>query len=244
MITAGRTLFGATAAQDRALTATIDALPDFLRDTRSAVREIDGAARDAEPTLAALRPVVPLLSPALLEVDKLAPELRRTFTALDPVIAAGVDGLPALGRILTAAKPAIDVLDVAAEQLVPVADYLGLYRNDVIAWAARVGAATNARLPSDPTDARNTVLRVLAPITEEGLVGYERRLPSNRYNPYLAPGGLSKLLTGLESFDCRNTGNPQTVGVLGAGPPPCKVQDGVEFQGVKRSFPHVQAGAG
>ncbi len=239
LVRAGSSVFATTAARDRALQATIDALPGFLRGTRAALREIDGAARDAAPTLAALRPVIPLLSPALLEVDELAPELRRTFDGLNPLITAGRTGLPALGRILDSAKPALDVLDIAASLLTPLADYLRIYRGDVIAWAARVGAATNYSLPNATNDEEKG-LRVLSPITEEGFVGYSRRLPSNRYNPYTAPGGLAKLASGLEAYDCRNTSNPQTSPVLGAAPP-CKVQPPFAFRGVTRSFPHLEA---
>ena len=88
-------------------------------------------------------------------------------------------------------------------------------------------------------------LRTLVPITEEALVGYEQRLPSNRHNAYFAPGGLAKLADGgLLASDCRNTTNPQIVPVIGTGAPPCKQQPPWTFGGKTRYFPHVEPRGG
>ena len=66
-------------------------------------------------------------------------------------------------------------------------------------------------------------------------MAYDERIPSNRHNAYLAYGGLAKLGSGLEAFDCRNTSDP--------GPsqaaPPCKVQQPFEFRGRAGAYPHV-----
>src|SRR3712207_8557371 len=59
-------------------------------------------------------------------------------------------------------------------------------------------------------------------------------------SPYFLPRALEKLATGLESFDCANLSNPQTVPALG-GSPPCRVQGPLEFRGERRAFPHLRS---
>jgi ABC-type transporter Mla subunit MlaD len=238
LITAGNEVFAATASRNRQLTQTVQLLPNFLRQTRAALDDIDSAARAAAPTLRALRPVIPLLRPALDETAKLAPELKRTFDALNPAISAANVGLPALNRILLAAHPALKTLYVAGRELVPVAELLRLYRRDVLSALAKVGSATNYDYPT-PDGSGQKVLRVTIPINEESVYGVTQRLGSNRTNAYPRPGALDDLATGLKSFDCRNVNNPQTLPVLGQ-PPPCVEQDPWKFRRVSRSFPHVK----
>lgn len=88
-------------------------------------------------------------------------------------------------------------------------------------------------------------LRTSNPVNPESLAAYGRRLPSNRSNPYLEPGGYAKLPGGLEVFGgylCRSGAIPQLVptftgdfanvinefvygGTTNAGvAPPCKEQ--------------------
>ena len=45
--------------------------------------------------------------------------------------------------------------------------------------------------------------------------------PYSRHNAYLRPRGLDRLAQGLESFDCRHLGNPQTTPVFGDAPRGC-----------------------
>jgi hypothetical protein len=101
-----------------------------------------------------------------------------------------------------------------------------------------VAAATQASV-QNPGDARPLhYLRVIIPITTEALMNQGKRMASNRHNPYLAPGGLEKLATGLDAIDCSNTSNPQTYPVLGSTPP-CHVQAPIEFDGKAQLFPQL-----
>jgi hypothetical protein len=85
------------------------------------------------------------------------------------------------------------------------------------------------------------VLRALAPISNETILGYANRLPTDRHNPYFAPRRLEQLLgSGLESSDCRNTSNPPSVPPLGTGAPPCREMPPWTFNGETRSFPHLE----
>jgi hypothetical protein len=235
LVRASNQVFQATAQRNRDLTATVRAFPKFLGDTRDALREIDGAAKDGAPTLAALRPVIPLITPALNETRRLAPVAQTLFERLGPVIDGGVKGLPALTRVLDAAKPTLDVLDIAGTYLVPLADYLKLYRTDVITWLAKLGSAANYLAPNG-----QRMARLINPIDEETVVGYTQRNASNRHNAYTAPGEIARLATtSVRAFDCRNTSNPQKLPVLGSGTPDCVVQPPFAFRGLTKSFPHL-----
>ena len=235
LVRASNQVFQATAQRNDSLTATVKAFPKFLADARSALVQVDGAAKDAAPTLAALRPVIPLIVPALDETRMLAPVTQHLFAGLGPVIRAGRTGLPAVTRVLDAAKPTVDVLDVAATYLVPLADYLKRYRTDVITWLAKLSSAANYRAPNG-----QRMARLLNPIDEEAIVGYDLRNASNRHNAYTAPGEIARLATtSVRSFDCRNTANPQKVPVVGSGTPACVVQPPFAFRGLTRSFPHL-----
>jgi phospholipid/cholesterol/gamma-HCH transport system substrate-binding protein len=138
------------------------------------------------------------------------------------------------------AKPLVDVLYPAGRELVPVVQYLGLYKRETAAMWANIASDTQgvARTPGDEHPIH--YVRTLIPFTNEGFVTAPHRLPSNRHNPYLAPGAMDKLATGLESLDCANESNPS-----GAIPsisfPKCKTQSPWEFRGLTASFPHVAA---
>jgi virulence factor Mce-like protein len=237
LITAGDQVFAATAARNREVTETIKAFPPFLRQTREDLQIIDIVAQEVEPVLRELRPVIPLIGPALTETNRLAPELDRTFRALLPVIDASKVGFPALTRILNAAQPALKVLYVAGRELIPVADFLKLYRRDIVAAAAKTTSAIQAVRPGG--DQR--ILRSLIPINEESVVGVQQRGGNNRHNAYPAPNSLGTMASpaGLRAFDCNNANNPQTVPILGTPQKPCVVQDPFKFRKVTRAFPHV-----
>lgn len=240
LVRAGNQVFGALAAQNRNLTATVKAFPPFLRETRSALRDIDAAALDARPTLRALRPAIPLVKPALLATQRLAPELKRTFDALDPAVTAGARGLPALTTILRTARPTLKVLRVASRELIPLADYLGRYRTDIVSSIARVGAAVNFPVKtSDGTTQR--VLRALLVINDESPTNASTRNGANRHNAYPLPGALTRVGEGgLQALDCRNQDNPQSTPIVGEPSRPCQVAPQFDFRGKLRSYPHVE----
>jgi ABC-type transporter Mla subunit MlaD len=239
IINAGNQVFETTAARNTEITRTIRAFPPFLRTTREALAVIDAAAKDIEPTLRAIRPVIPLFGPALAATNRLAPELDRTFSAAVPFLAAAQRGFPALTRILNVSQPALKVLYVAGRELIPIADYLKLMRQDIVSAAAKTGSATEGTMP----DGSQQILRSIIPVSEETLVAAAARLPSNRHNPYLAPNALNSLASGLKAYDCNNLGNPQTVPVAGTAPATCTVQGPYKFRGLSRYFPRVELGA-
>jgi hypothetical protein len=111
-----------------------------------------------------------------------------------------------------------------------------MYRREVVTVWANLAAANQASREG-ANGKHYRYLRALVPITHEGMVATDRRFGTNRHNPYLAPGGLAKLATGLETFTCDNQGNPSPPGQLA---PPCKVQAPPSFQGRSTAYPQVR----
>ena len=62
-------MLASTAARNAALSATVDALPPFLARLRSTLRVLDGTLGLAKPSLDALEPVAPLLTPGPARPD-------------------------------------------------------------------------------------------------------------------------------------------------------------------------------
>jgi len=240
LVGAGDELLDATAQRNTQLTATVRELPAFLRDLRAFSTEIEATSREAAPTLRTLRPVASRLKPGLEEAIKLGPTLERVARGLDPVITRAQTGLPALTKIVKAAGPLVDVLNPAGRDLVPVVQYLDAYKLDVVSASANIAAATNYTTPG-PDGKPMRALRVLSPIWPEGFVGAAQRSPTNRYNPYSAPGALAKMATGLESFSCSHTSNPQNQQSAGASVGPCLLAAPWTFKGQTRSFPRLTA---
>ena len=119
---------------------------------------------------------------------------------------------------------------------------IAVYDRSVVAAVANTGDAFQASTPGAGGTAEHYARGILY-LSNELLFGYPQRPGTSRYNPYLTPDGLAKFATGLDAFDCRNTGNLTPVPVIGlGGPPPCHVQGPWTFQGMTADFPHVQAG--
>jgi hypothetical protein len=96
------------------------------------------------------------------------------------------------------------VLVPTLREALPVVDYLGAYKHELVAMAANVAATTQASERQGAGKDPIHYLRTVVPITAEALVASDRRYGSNRHNPYLAPRALDKLPFGLEAFDCAN----------------------------------------
>ena len=239
LVTAGDRLFATTAARDADLQRTIKLLPTFLDELRPTLTVARATAADAAPVVRSLAPAAPRLAPVLADTIAMTPGLRSLLRESGPLISAARPGLPAATRTLRAAPALVDQLDPVARDLRPVVDYLGLYKREVIQSWMNVAAATQATMQNPGAARPLHYLRVLIPITTEALMSQSRRMASNRHNPYLAPGGLDKLATGLDAIDCSNTSNPQTYPVLGSSPP-CHVQAPIEFDGHASTFPQLR----
>ena len=82
-------------------------------------------------------------------------------------------------------------------QLVPVINYINRYRREIAAFFANSTATTEGTLPS-ASGANKHYLRVANVVNPEVLMPSQTRPQTNRSNPYMAPGGYTRLERGLE----------------------------------------------
>jgi phospholipid/cholesterol/gamma-HCH transport system substrate-binding protein len=200
-------VFQTTARRDRELQETFVALPTFERESRATIARLTQFARDTNPLVTQLRPAARELSPTLQELSALAPELEAFFRDLGPLFDASVKGFPAAERVLQDLRPLLGQLDPALRQLEPVLAWVGLYKRELTTFFANTVAATQATTVSNKGPLH--YLRTQNPLNPENLAVYQKRLPTNRPNPYTQPGAFTQLRTGLPSYETRQcTGGP------------------------------------
>ncbi|HKG62914.1 MAG TPA: MlaD family protein [Solirubrobacteraceae bacterium] len=197
-------VFATTASRDEQLKEAFVALPTFEDESRLTVRRLAEFATDTDPLVTQLRPAARELSPTLIDLSKLAPDLKNLFVNLGPLIDASKKGFPAAQKVLEDARPFLAQVDPAAQQLVPLLDFVGLYKAELNAFFANTVAATQAR----STSTRVHYLRTTNPLNPENLAAYPRRIGTNRPNPYVKPGGTNLLRSGLEVYEDRHCGSP------------------------------------
>jgi phospholipid/cholesterol/gamma-HCH transport system substrate-binding protein len=192
----------AIASRNEELADTFRVFPTFLREGRATTARATAFAKDANPLIDQLRPAARQLSPTLVDLDKLAPDLRRFFKGLGPFVSVARKGLPATSRVLDNTRPILRRLDPFLRNLTPIIDYLGLYKREIAAFFANDSAATqytfrplNKAVPGPLTESNGTmhVLRVSNPMNPEVMAGFPSRLSTNRSNPYTEPGGYDRL---------------------------------------------------
>jgi phospholipid/cholesterol/gamma-HCH transport system substrate-binding protein len=192
-------LFAATSARDVALADTIRLFPAFLRQSRVTVNRVTRFAQTTKPLIDELHPAAVQLSPALKSVDRLAPELKTLFTDVGPLTTASRTGFPALRRFLDQSVPFLTAIKPYLGNIVPVINYLNVYRRELAGFFANSTATTQARAPASGNRDLH-YLRISNPINPEVLTPFAKRPETNRTNPYLGPGGYNELRTGLKTF--------------------------------------------
>jgi virulence factor Mce-like protein len=189
------TVFETTAARDQELQEIFTALPTFQRETRETITRLSEFAEETDPLVTQLRPAARELSPTLGQLELLAPDLRRLFTDLGPLITASRTGLPALTKILDGSRPLFAQFDPTLRQLVPILDFVGLYKKELNTFFANTVATTQAFDITPGTEEKVHYLRTSNPLNVENLAVYPRRVGSNRPNPYMLPGDYDLLRT-------------------------------------------------
>ena len=248
LIGAGDQVLSATAARNRALGATVDAMPPFLAALRTTLRVADTSLRLAKPSVSALLPVAPKLRPVLSDLISLAPSAVSLLHAAPGLLHDALRALPAVTSFTRAFHPALDALVPALKQISPVIDFIGLYHREILAAMGNLAASLEAIAPAQTTGwpdhpGSASYLRALSAIGNESLFGQSIREPTNRSNAYFSPGELSFIgRGGLLSASCANTGNvSQSHGTFGNVP--CRVQPGFRWNHLVRYFPHVTSGS-
>lgn len=241
LITAGNGVLSATAQRNAALNATVNAMPPFERQLRVTLDHAKSTLAIAKPSLDALLPAAPLLTPTLRGLITLSGPALRLLHAAPRLVNDSIVALPAIERFQRAFHPALKALLPAVSQVSPMINFIGLYKQELVAAMANLAASTEATAPG--IGGNQHYLRSLAISGNESVFGQTVRSPSNRSNAYFSPGELNNIKNGgLLAASCDNTGNkPQT----GFASPniPCKVQPGFRWGGITRYFPRVTSGS-
>jgi virulence factor Mce-like protein len=183
----------AIASRDQALADTFTVFPTFLRESRATTERVTSFARVANPLVTQLRPAARQISPTLISLDQLSPDLRGFFQDLGPLVRVSRAGLPATEQVLENTRPLLRRLDPFLRELTPILDYLGLYKREIAAFFGNDSAATQPLGPSFTNSQPVHYLRVMNPLNPEIMTGYPNRLGTNRYNPYTEPGAYDRL---------------------------------------------------
>jgi phospholipid/cholesterol/gamma-HCH transport system substrate-binding protein len=247
LITAGDQVLSATAARNAQLTATVNALPPFLTQLHATLGTLDTTLGIAKPTVAALVPVGPLLTPALSDLVELSGPAIRLLRQAPGLLDAADTALPSITDFVDAFRPAVKAVLPAAENIVPMIEFISKYSRELTSSMANVAAFTEATAPADTTAAVGGTpagsahyARVLPPLNNEMFFGQSVREPTNRHNAYIAPGGWSSWATGLPSSDCNNVHDTAQIPVLnGSGNVPCITSKGWTFNGLTQYYPHL-----
>jgi len=218
LITNSDEVFSTTAARDAELEQTFQIFPTFLRESRATLTRLDEFAQDTDPLVQQLRPAARELSPTLIDLGRLAPELEGFLRGLRGTISAADPGLPATRRLLTDdLTPLLTDLDPFLADFNSIFEAVGLYRREVTALLGNLTASTLAA--QNDAGATRKLLRTSSPLLPEALAsGYPRRLEINRANPYGLFGQFLSLDpdTGqgyLDSYETRHCPPGATPGI-------------------------------
>ena len=136
LITNANTVFQTTADKNQQLADVFTILPTFQIESRKTLNKLDAFAHNANPVISELRPWARELSPTLISLDKLAPNLKAFFIDLNPLITASRLGIPATTQILEDLTPLLGQLDPFLRQLIPITDFIAPYRSELTAFFA------------------------------------------------------------------------------------------------------------
>src|SRR5439155_1577080 len=103
---------------------------------QSQAASVRGRGQDINDAFGNLRPFARELSPTLVQVSALAPDLKGFFRNLGPAADASERGLPAFSRFLDGLRGVLGEFDPALRNLNPFLRYIGAYRDELRAFFA------------------------------------------------------------------------------------------------------------
>jgi virulence factor Mce-like protein len=193
LITNSNRVFETTAARDKELQQTFQILPTFLDESRKTLTRVTRFANNTNPLVTQLRPAARELSPTLIALEKLAPDLRGLFRDINPLVTVSKTGLPATSEFLDQLRPLLDATDPFLRNLNPMLTWIALYKHEITAFFANDVASTQASSLGADQKTQLHYLRTTNPLNPENLAIYPHRIASNRSNPYVAPLGYQTL---------------------------------------------------
>jgi ABC-type transporter Mla subunit MlaD len=206
LIRSSNELFKSTANRDKDIEALFRAFPTFQDESRLTVDRLRGFAVNADPLSKQLVPVAEQLSPTLIKFGELAPEAKKLFEALPPVIKEAPTGFAALRRFFRDQfPPLLRAIDPFVRNLNPLVTGLGIYKNEVTSFFGNLASATNAELTeTNAAGQKIHYVRALGPVNPETIASYPSRLALNRNSAYSPPLWAKEILHGLPSFNTAN----------------------------------------
>ncbi len=253
------TVLAATADNSSQLAETVRLLPSFIDEAKVTVKRIDRFADDTDPLVAKLMPVAESLRPVMADVKDIAPDFKRIFEQLGPLFDASRKGLPGLDKTIDNSRPLLAQLYPFLLTFNPMVEWLAQYDRETAALLGNAAASGQATDVPAGAVGPTHYLRAMLTMSPDSFAAYNSRLPSNRANPYEAPGAFDQLRTGLPVFSsttCSSnplpTVNPTDPAELkelmdrfvfdlgSAMAPPCVPQPNFNFQGKSLRYPHVE----
>jgi virulence factor Mce-like protein len=207
LVTNSNRVFATTASRNQQLAETFHILPTFLTESRRTLLRVTQFANNTNPLVTQLRPAARELSPTLLQLKAISPDLLGLFRDINPLIRVSKTGLPATSRFLDDLRPLLDATDPFLRNLNPILAWVGLYKHEITQFFANDVAATQATQLGADQKTQIHYLRTTNPLNPENLAIYPHRIASNRSNPYVAPLGYQHLpLKVFGTYTC--TTNP------------------------------------
>jgi virulence factor Mce-like protein len=263
--------FHAAAAGSQGFAQAFRELPAFEHNSTVAFKELDKFAALSSPFLVQFQSDERQLGKLSQQTKTFAPSFNTFLTALGPLTKAAKVGLPDVAKELNLTVPVLENTSPVLHNFDPFLQYVGEYVPELQALFANVTAASeahtsNSNIPGGAGPAEH-YLRSMQVVTPQGLATYAQRIGTDRGNPYLKPGALSSLASGLPVFSSSTCANsaPSVTGPANATvtqgiieqlvelhvanapesstnsvpAPPCLQQSPFTFNGQTSQFPHV-----
>src|SRR2546421_241312 len=181
----------------------MESLAQGTRGQGQAINDAFGTLSPLAVDVTQLRPPARQLSPTLVDLSALAPDLKAFFVQLNPLISSSRTGLPALREFLRELPPVLGQVDPFLRELRPILSGLGFYKDELNAFFSNTVAATQAAEPNPNGKGLLHYLRTTNPLNPENLAVQSKRLSTNRPNPYEFPGAFLNLKSGLPVYENR-----------------------------------------
>jgi phospholipid/cholesterol/gamma-HCH transport system substrate-binding protein len=204
-------VFATTAARNRELADTFVVLPTFERQSQITLQRLNQFAHNTNPLINELKPAARELTPTLIELQRLSPDLVHLFRNLGPLVTASEAGLPAIDQVLDDARPLLGQFSPFLRQANPALYGLTNYLPELNAFFANTVGATEATDKPPKATAPVHYLRTTNPVSPEALAQYTKRIGSNRPNPYAFPNSFAQGTQSLSVYENRQCGRPEPV---------------------------------
>ncbi len=239
LITETATVFDTTAAERERLAEIFRIFPTFLDESKATLARLQRFSIDTNPLLIDLEPALRDLQPTLADVRRLSPHLRAFFLSLRPLIRESKTGLPALGRVLRGLTPVFEQTGPFLAQVNPILQYLEQNQYMLTDFISIGGSATNGKREAVTGSTGHVLPQII--VTGSQTLPAANRTADNRGTTYWKPGALDDPRIGEQgawpSFDCNHVGTKARDGETVA----CYEQGPIEFKGMSRRFPHLEA---